>query len=430
MRDEPELDDIVNNILTDISNIDYEHITSNFTSALAVRQADTIDEAKYMAKKILKDNHNIESEIYLFNDIPTVLKKFNEEIVFDKMVNENYVHLPNEGLHLFQMRGKKSIQKVTGYPENDKRAIGFMSIKKDELTEPEKNFFSLYAKSLALAVHHGIQTDHFIDQKKFLNDITSFIVHEIGNPVNTLYMARQVMEMYEMTEEVQLEQMKYMIPTIDKLMDAFEICHIREISPTRFKRLSSKDPINLSEFCENAMTEFVTEVNNKGKNRTFLLSTDKNLLSKYCTLPKPYVHSLVSNVLKNAHKYTPDEGVMLMHFYEDKGDIVLNSMNTSLPVENHKNLSKEINMYERFSDVNETGFGLDMGIGLYFIKTIIEKGCLGKCTKEFGDKIDISSFLDTNKNSVSVHGKYNPSTILTPYFNLEIRVPKQNFIIE
>ncbi|HEY9599291.1 MAG TPA: PAS domain S-box protein [Cyanophyceae cyanobacterium] len=209
--------------------------------------------------------------------------------------------------------------------------------------------------------------------EKELNDIKSRFVsltsHEFRTPLTTIMSTTELLQYYEWTKEEELEQLELIENAAKQMLQLLEdvlFIGTADAGKVRF----NPEPLVLNEFCQDLVTEIQRGVSLKpttadsphtltftGPNRVVLACMDKKLLRQ-----------LLSNLLLNAIKYSPDGGTVRFELacQGDKAIFQIQDEGIGIPIEDQSLV------FEFFYRANNVNAIAGTGLGLAIVKKCVE----------------------------------------------------------
>lgn len=195
-------------------------------------------------------------------------------------------------------------------------------------------------------------------QKNFLLSVT----HELKSPLASIKLYLQTLERRNLPEEKKAQIISNALLDTDRLDSLIEkILTATSIDDGKFE--IHKEQNNLSEFVNGIINQ---KKNGLAKNHHLNSSIDNNISFSFDTLA---MHSIVSNLIENAVKYSPKESIIDIALKQDN-DFILFSVKDEgkgVPDEQKKSI---FNRFYRGED-EETRQTKGTGLGLYLVKNLV-----------------------------------------------------------
>jgi signal transduction histidine kinase len=199
---------------------------------------------------------------------------------------------------------------------------------------------------------------------KFKSRFVSMVSHEFRNPLNIISGTTQILEQYgdsltkEKKQEI-LQQLKRNIAKMNDLLENVLIIGRKDMGKLKFQPA----PLELETFCQGLIAQIQTAFKNKqqinfvyqGEQRQFNL--DSNLL-----------HHILSNLLSNACKYSPQDSIVELEVHCQPSEIVLSVRDRGIGI-SPEEIPKLFDSFYRASNVGKIK---GTGLGLAIVKQYVE----------------------------------------------------------
>ena len=352
----------------------------NFLQDL-LRESSSKEECYYFPKAILQECFGYESGIYFLQEEktnpfffdPYRIKKLAKEKMEIILQEQTYFSSQDPGEAVFPIRGSLNIQKETRFPANKKVIIGALEVKSSQALNHQDLFFlEKYCRRLGVGIH-------FFDFLAYNKQLTQHIIdmltvtsHDIRGPLNGIAVGLKVLEkeLYGKLDPKVKEVVKGLYQKASSLSLALNTylgetilfsCHLEIIKEKLDYRIDILNPI-LDEFAEAFSQNNILIDESMGGIPAGRISINADriwLLAVY--------RNLFSNVLKYG-----GPGCTMAFGFEDWGDHYrLNVFNTGRPLKP----TEQEKLFQKFSRIEgkETKNVKGAGVGLYFVKEIIER---------------------------------------------------------
>jgi len=199
-------------------------------------------------------------------------------------------------------------------------------------------------------------------KEKELNQLkTQFIAitsHEFRTPLTTISSSNDLLERYcrdsmDTKKEKHLRQIKLSVNQMIQLLDDVLLIGRAESGKVELQPM----PIDLVEFCHNLVEELQT---NAGKQYQIIF-THQGEFTKTC-LDINLLRPILSNLLANAVKYSPQGGVVTFHLIRNDTTITfqIKDSGIGIPPEAQKHLFESFHRASNVGKIKGTGLGLSI----------------------------------------------------------------------
>lgn len=193
--------------------------------------------------------------------------------------------------------------------------------------------------------------------KELKSCFISMVSHEFRNPLNSISGMVQILEKYgdNLDNQKKTEVFQHLrrnILRMNQLLDDVLIIGRQEMGQLKFKPIS----LNLEGFCRILISEIKTVFIDKKQQINFVYREEK----KYFNLDPKLLDHILSNLLSNACKYSPENSTIDFEIYSQNLELVfiIRDRGIGIPA---KDLPKLFEPFYRASNVSEmegTGLGL------------------------------------------------------------------------
>ncbi len=349
-----------------------------------MREADTIWEIHYIATHILKKSLNLDSDIYILSEYSEDNGTYryymesmkNEKILDDditiRIIQDEIVR--KKDCLFLPCKGKISIKSELDFPKNINDIIAAMLIrdKDNQLSFDMVFFLERYARRVGTGIHHGLLIQYNQQLLKHILEMLTIASHDLRSPLNSIAIGIKIISkgIYGQLDHVIQKEVDKLYQRTQRLLGIMEnyLCktnifqgNLKIHKQNLDLRLDIIDPV-LEEFAESFRDHNITIDESMGgiPDRTIVISADKL-----------WLQNVYRNLFHNLLKYG-DKGCLMAYGFEDKGEYYqLNVFNSGQPIPEE---SRD-KLFHRFSRVNTDSSKnvSGTGIGLYFIKEIINK---------------------------------------------------------
>ncbi|KAJ50111.1 PAS domain S-box-containing protein [Clostridium tetanomorphum] len=204
---------------------------------------------------------------------------------------------------------------------------------------------------------------------KLITEFLSNISHELKTPLNVIFSAVQLLNIYNNEEKDNIQNrdkyLKVMKQNCYRLMRL--INNLLDVTrlESGFLRLNVEND-NIVNIVEEITMSVVTYVESKGLKLTF----DTDIEEKIMAFDPDKIERIVLNILSNAIKFTNPGGNIYVQVKDMGSDILISIKDTGIGIPKDKLQL----IFERFGQVNKT-FRRNRegsGIGLYLVKSFVE----------------------------------------------------------
>ncbi len=183
----------------------------------------------------------------------------------------------------------------------------------------------------------------------------SMVCHEFRNPMNNIALSVSSLRRYD--EKLSPAQKNQYLLDIKENVERMTqmIDDILVLGKLEAKRLSlNPEPLNLVDFCRNLLSELPSETGQlefTGRHKPLIAKLDQTLL-----------RSILTNILSNAIRYTPDgKPVCLSLFrHKDQAVFVVKDCGLGIPPEDYPHLFEPFHRGKNVSNIPGTGLGLSI----------------------------------------------------------------------
>jgi len=346
-----------------------------------LRESITIEECYYFSQAILLECFNYKSTIYHLKEEGATpvffdshsnqeLPEFKKELILaEKTIF--YPQKPTEAI--FPLRGSYRIQKDIYFPHNEKIIIGALEVKNNNPFHQKELFFlEKYCRRLGVGIHFF----HFLDYNRKLTqhfiDMLTIATHDIRGPLNSIAVSLKVLEkeLYGKLDPKVKEVVKRLYRKATDLVDTLNTYlgeamlfsgHIEIKKEKLDYRMDIINPL-LEEFSEAFAQHNITIDESMGGIPEGRISINADRI---------WLLSVYRNLFSNVIKYG-GYGCTMAFGFEDWGDHYrLNVFNTGRPLEPWE----QEKLFQKFCRIEgeDTKNIKGTGIGLYFVKEIIER---------------------------------------------------------
>ncbi|MGD1854475.1 MAG: ATP-binding protein [Leptolyngbyaceae cyanobacterium] len=183
----------------------------------------------------------------------------------------------------------------------------------------------------------------------------SMVCHEFRNPMNNIALSVSSLARYE--EKLSQQQKKQYLLDVKENVERMTqmIDDILVLGKLDAKQLRlNPEPLNLVDFCRNLLTEFPSD-----QGKLAFTGRYKPLVAK---LDQTLLRSILTNILANALRYTPDGQPVCLSLLRHKDQAVFMVRDTGLgiPPEDYPHLFEPFHRGRNVSNIPGTGLGLSI----------------------------------------------------------------------
>lgn len=183
----------------------------------------------------------------------------------------------------------------------------------------------------------------------------SMVCHEFRNPMNNIALSVSSLARYD--EKLSQRQKKQYLLNIKENVERMTrmIDDILVLGKLDAKQLRlSPEPLNLVDFCRNLLIEFPSE-----QGRLSFTGRHKPLIAK---LDQTLLRSILTNILANAIRYTPDGKPVCLSLrrYKNQAVFVVEDSGLGIPPEDYPHLFEPFHRGKNVSNIPGTGLGLSI----------------------------------------------------------------------
>ncbi len=299
---------------------------------------------------------------------PRVMRTGQEEL-FAHVSDAFLVSIAQDDQHLAMLRelGIKSALTVPFVARGRRLgAISFFSGESDR-------HFGLsdlnLAKDLARLAAFAIDNAHLFRQVQLADrrkdEFLAMLAHELRNPLAPIMTSFEIMRQrldddggLESIHETVLRQMKHLVRLIDDLVDVSRI--------TRGKVELKREPVEFDNLVRQAVETSMPWIENRRQELKLSFSGQ----SLWLDADPLRIVQVISNLLNNASKYTPEEGTIWLSSERDGGEVVLRVRDNGAGIDPEM-LPHVFDLFtqaDRSLDRSQGG----LGIGLTLVRSLVE----------------------------------------------------------
>jgi PAS domain S-box-containing protein len=218
------------------------------------------------------------------------------------------------------------------------------------------------------------------DANRRKDEFLAMLAHELRNPLAPISAAAEVLQMNALdekltkkTSQIISRQVKHMTALVDDLLDVSRV--------TRGLVTISKSPLDLKSVVYNAVEQVRPFIEAQRHHLLFDLAAEK----AYVMGDQKRLVQIITNLLNNAAKYTPQGGAIQLRLAVDADELALSIEDNGIgmPVDLQPHVFEPFIQADRTSDRTQGG----LGIGLALVKNLTElHGGTISCFSEGKDK--------------------------------------------
>lgn len=349
-----------------------------------MREADNIWEIHYISTNILKKSLNINNDLYILYEYTDedgtyhyYMKSMSDDSLLDDSITIRIIQdeiIRKDNCLYLPCKGKVSIKSELDFPRNIDDIIAAMVIKDSEslLSFDLIFFLERYARRVGTGLHHGLLTQYNQQLVKHILEMLTIASHDLRSPLNSIAIGIKILSkgIYGELDSAISKEVDKLYHRTQRLLGIMEnyLCrtnifhgNLKIHKQNIDLRTDIIDPV-LEEFAEYFKDHNITIDESMGgiPDRTIIISADKL-----------WLQNVYRNLFHNILKYG-DKGCKIAYGFENKDSYYqLNVFNSGKPIPD-ESIDKLFHKFTRINiDANRSASGT--GIGLYFIKEIINK---------------------------------------------------------
>lgn len=202
------------------------------------------------------------------------------------------------------------------------------------------------------------QYNTMINQKSRLVSITS---HELRTPLTTILSTAELLEYYEWTKAEERQQLHLIQDTVQQMLQLLEdmlFMGTAESGQLPFKPV----PLDLNEFCLDLIREIQHQLDLKRQSRDISYTLTFVSPGQHCLacIDHKLLRQLLSNLLLNAIKYSPDGGTIQLELACKEEDALfqIQDRGIGIPKEDQPHLFEFFHRGKNVGEIEGTGLGL------------------------------------------------------------------------
>ncbi len=198
---------------------------------------------------------------------------------------------------------------------------------------------------------------------KLKTDFISMTSHEFRTPLTSILAAADLIDMFG--SKMPEDKIKKHVKNIQNSVNDMNLLMEDVLTVSRIERGKiTNEPveINLSEFCETLIDLYNLQLK-PGQKINLLISKDL----KYTIDPK-LLKNILSNLLSNSIKYSPEESEITIHVLENENELIIKVIDQGLGIPE----SEIENIFDQFKRSSKTTNIQGTGLGLYIVKTSLD----------------------------------------------------------
>jgi signal transduction histidine kinase len=254
----------------------------------------------------------------------------------------------------------------------DKNHTGRVAMSLNKIREFEEDFLRLILLSLPLMLLSSYIVSRFlvghalkpaVDVCTFQEHFLSNITHELRSPLSSMRGNLEVSLRRDRTTEEYKDFLSIILKETNRIIDLLRNMHILASSKLRPLELTKKR-IDLKMIIQELINSYMPEI----RNRKITLEIAE-ISDAICSCDEGLIKVVITNLIENAVKYTPEGGVIKIGAFKDHRKIYLKIENTSrgLRKEEIRFLFEPFYRGESIVKSNIEGQGLGLYIARYII---------------------------------------------------------------
>jgi PAS domain S-box-containing protein len=236
-------------------------------------------------------------------------------------------------------------------------------------------------KQAELEVHKALQTERELNELK--SSFVAMTSHEFRNPLTTIHGSVDLLERYRhrLSEEKQathLQRIKIAVERMIQLLDDILIFHEAEAGKLQFH----PKPLNIGQFCRNLIEDLQFTAKNQQTihftycgncHETFLdidsvEKTESNGVSALPLLDEKLLRHILSNLLLNALKYSPDNSQVQLDLTLKDEQLIFQIQDQGIGIP----IADQTRLFESFHRASNVGAIKGTGLGLAIVKQCVD----------------------------------------------------------
>jgi signal transduction histidine kinase len=237
------------------------------------------------------------------------------------------------------------------------------------------------------------QMENTLFQEKIKTDFLSNISHDLKTPINVIYSASQLINVYIKSNNIEALKKYNVISRINCLMLIRLTNNLIDSSRIYSDYLSANLHIqNIVEIVEETVTSLVEYAKNKEVNLIF--DTEEEEI--YLNIDEDFIKRIIINLISNAIKFSKKNGEISVVIEDFKDEVLMKIKDNGVGME-QKFIQEAFSRYS-MGDNNKQLLENGTGIGLFVVKNLVEK----------------------QGGSISIHSEVNKGTDIEMRFKKEL----------
>jgi signal transduction histidine kinase len=247
-----------------------------------------------------------------------------------------------------------------------------------EVDWPDQRMFSAFATPIEagglVVVLHDVT--HFIDLERVKNEFIATASHDLKNPIHAVLGYSDLLGKAGPLNEMQKEFVNYLKRASNQMYEL--VLNMLELARIDLNTGLNIQAIDFQNILENLSNEFQTQARDKGHKLIFDYSENQPEVK----IDQPRIRQVLQNLIGNAIKYTPKDGIITVSTELAKSMIWIHVQDNGLGIPE----DDLPHIFEKFYrvDADDRKDIQGNGLGLAIVKAIVE---------QHGGKIKVSSKL-------------------------------------
>lgn len=266
------------------------------------------------------------------------------------------------------LKGEKISQEKVIFKYNNK--LSYIELNTNSIYDSKGNF--MVCVLIARDITEDIKYKNKIEETlKIQDEIFANVSHELKTPLNVIFSANQLMELYSKSDllEFNKEKLYEGINIIKQNCYRFtklinNIVDISKMDSGFFKLNLSNE--NIVYIVEEIVQSVSSYINAKGINIIF----DTNVEDKIITFDPEKIERIILNLISNAIKFTNPSGMIFVNLFDtgDTVEIYVKDTGIGMDKKHLNNIFKRFHQIDKSLSRNAEG----AGIGLALVKSLVE----------------------------------------------------------
>ncbi len=210
------------------------------------------------------------------------------------------------------------------------------------------------------------EREEFMAQLRFKDQILAILAHDLRTPLTAASMAVETLELSEQNEQLEAEKRKYLQQKLFRhaknqfaIMDSMISELLQSSQNINAKLQINPSSVDLKQLCQEVVSQFDSRLLEK----SMVLKKDIPQDIPCVYADEELIRQLISNLIDNAIKYTPDKGqisLSVLHRTNQKVHVSISDTGPGIPPETRKQIFEDNFRLQRDRDQEGYGIGLAM----------------------------------------------------------------------